>query len=51
MLYFLVYIGIGIWVYLDAKRRLQANQIVWPIATCILGPVVVPLYLAKRNLK
>ncbi len=51
MLYFLVYIGIGIWVYLDAKRRLQANQIVWPIATCILGPVVVPFYLAKRNLK
>ncbi len=51
MLYLIVYIGIGIWVFCDARSRQQRNPPVWAIATAIVGPLVVPFYLAKRNLK
>lgn len=48
--YFLLYITIAIWLFLDAKKRLY-NGLLWAVSTAILGPLVVPFYLAKRPLK
>lgn len=50
MWYFILYAVIAVWVFTDAKKRM--NHIVgWPLATFILGPIVLPVYFAKRNLK
>lgn len=40
----------AVWVYLDANKRLN-HTIGWPMATVIAGPIVLPIYFAKRNLK
>lgn len=50
MWYFILYAVFAVWVFTDAKKRM--NHIVgWPLATFILGPIVLPVYFAKRNLK
>ena len=48
--YFVLYVIAAIWVFIDAKKRL-VNGIPWSICTVIFGPLVVPIYLAKRPLK
>jgi hypothetical protein len=48
--YFILYIAIAIWLFLDAKKR-KYNGIPWAAFTAILGPLVVPFYFAKRPLK
>lgn len=48
--YFIVYIIIAIWVFRDSKTR-RINGMPWAVCTAILGPTVVPVYLAKRPLK
>jgi hypothetical protein len=48
--YLVIYIAVAIWVFLDAKKRL-INGLPWAICTAIFGPLVVPIYLAKRPLK
>ena len=48
--YFLLYIAVAIWLFLDAKKR-RYNGIPWAICTAIFGPLVVPFYFAKRPLK
>lgn len=48
--YFLLYIVVAIWLFLDAGKR-RYTGIPWAIATVIFGPVIVPFYLAKRPLK
>jgi len=48
--YFIVYIAIAIWVFRDGKRR-RINSLPWAVCSAIFGPVVVPIYLAKRPLK
>ncbi|MFC1561661.1 hypothetical protein ACFL4Q_01530 [candidate division KSB1 bacterium] len=50
MWYFVLYAIFAVWVFFDAKKRM--NQVVgWPLATFLLGPLVLPVYIAKRNLK
>jgi len=48
--YFIVYIAIAIWVFRDSKKR-RINGMPWAVCSAIFGPVVVPIYLAKRPLK
>jgi len=48
--YFIVYIGVAIWLFGDAKKR-RTNGLPWAVCTAIFGPTVVPIYLAKRPLK
>lgn len=48
--YFIIYIAIAIWVFRDSKAR-RINGMPWAVCTAILGPTVVPVYLAKRPLK
>lgn len=48
--YFILYICVAIWIFLDSKKR-EFNGILYAVATCLFGPLVAPVYLAKRNLK
>ena len=48
--YFILYICVAIWIFLDSKKR-EFNGILYAGATCLFGPLVAPVYLAKRNLK
>lgn len=51
MLYLLILFAIvGAWIMFDANSR-RNNVFLWPLLTVFFGPVVVPIYLAKRNLK
>jgi hypothetical protein len=50
MWYFILYLLFAIWVFFDARRR-RNNFVLWPLSTVILGPIVLPFYFAKRNLK
>lgn len=50
MAYFVLYLIFAVWVFIDAKKRMN-NVVGWPLMTVVLGPVVLPVYLAKRNLK
>lgn len=50
MWYFIVYGIFAIWTFFDAKKR-KNNLWAWPLSTFILGPLVLPFYFAKRNLK
>jgi hypothetical protein len=50
MWYFVLYAICAVWVFIDAKKRLN-HVIGWPVATFLLGPIIVPVYLAVRNLK
>jgi len=50
MWYFFIYGLLAIWVLYDARKR-KNNMFGWAIPTLILGPIFLPIYLAKRNLK
>ncbi len=50
MWYFVLYLIFAVWVFIDAKKRLN-HSIAWSSATLLLGPVVLPVYFAKRHLK
>lgn len=50
MWYLLVDACFAIWLFLDAKKR-KVNGIPWAIGALLVGPVVLPVYLAKRPLK
>ena len=50
MWYFVLYLLFAVWVFTDAKKRMN-HPIGWPVATLVLGPIVLPVYFAKRNLK
>ncbi len=50
MWYLIVDTLLAIWVFFDATKR--KNHIIgWPLVTVILGPIALPVYLAKRHLK
>lgn len=50
-MWYLVLYGIfAIWVFVDSLKR-KARAIPWAIGTAILGPIVLPVYLATRPLK
>lgn len=50
MWYFILYMIFAVWVFFDARKRLN-QPIGWPATTLLLGPLVLPVYFAKRNLK
>ncbi|MDG4554044.1 MAG: hypothetical protein P9E24_07335 [Candidatus Competibacter sp.] len=41
MVYFELYLAFAVWVFADAKKRLN-HAIGWPAATLVLGPVMLP---------
>lgn len=50
MWYLLLGLAFAAWVFLDAQKR-KAEAVLWALGTLIFGPVVLPIYLAKRPLK
>ena len=46
----MLYLAFAVWVFTDAKKRMNPPM-GWPAATLVFGPVVLPVYFAKRNLK
>ena len=50
MWWILVTICLGIWAIKDAKARKEESQLL-PRLTFVFGTLVLPIYLAKRNLK
>ena len=50
MWYFILHLIIAIWVFLDALKR-QNSYVGWAPPIIVIGPLVLPVYLAKRNLK
>ncbi len=50
MWYLLLYGILAIWVYVDGANR-KINAIPWAIGTGIFGPIILPVYIAKRPLK
>lgn len=52
MSYFLLYGVFALWVFLDSfSRRMGASGVIWALGTAVLGPIVLPVYLALRPLK
>lgn len=52
MLYFLLYIVFALWVLLDSfSRKIRTAAFFWALGTALLGPVILPIYLASRPLK
>jgi hypothetical protein len=45
-----VYMLCSLWVYRDSRARLN-SPVRWSIGTLVLGPLVMPAYIAVRNLK
>ena len=50
MWYWLLYGVLAVWVLGDGAAR-KANGILWAVGTLLLGPLILPVYLAKRPLK
>lgn len=48
--YFILSFILTVWVLMDARKR-KNHLIGWSVPTLFLGPFMVPIYLAKRNLK
>ncbi len=52
MSYFLLYAVFALWVLFDGiSRKVGAAAVLWVLGTAILGPIVLPIYLATRPLK
>jgi hypothetical protein len=49
-LWFAVYAAFAIWVLEDCSRR-RTSSLGWTLGTFFLGPIVLPIYFAKRPLK
>lgn len=47
--YFILYAMFAIWVYFNAAKRKYSPGL-WAVGTLILGPIVLPVYFAKRPL-
>jgi len=50
MWYIALYGLFAIWVLVDGLKR-KAKALPWAIGTVLLGPIVLPVYIAKRPLK
>ena len=52
MSYFLLYGVFTLWVLFDGlTRKTGALAVLWAIGTAIVGPIVLPIYVASRPLK
>jgi len=50
MWYWILWVILAVWTFIDAKKR-NNNAIGWAIGTLLVGPIVLPVYFAKRYLK
>jgi hypothetical protein len=50
MWYWILWIILAVWTFFDAKKR-HNNAIGWAIGTLLVGPIVLPVYFAKRYLR
>ena len=50
MTYIILYIAVAIWMFLDGKKR-EFPAIPYVVGTVLLGPIIAPIYFAKRYLK
>jgi len=52
MAYFLLYGLFALWVLFDGlSRRMGVSAALWAVGTAVLGPIILPIYLASRPLK
>lgn len=52
MSYFVLYGVLASWLLLDAiKRKMRTSAALWAAGTALLGPIILPIYLASRPLK
>jgi hypothetical protein len=52
MPYFVLYGIFALWALLDGlSRKMRGSAALWAIGTGILGPIILPIYLASRPLK
>jgi hypothetical protein len=52
MSYFLLYGVLALWVLFDGvTRKMGASTVLWVLGTVLLGPIILPIYLALRPLK
>jgi hypothetical protein len=52
MSYFLLYGVLALWVLFDSViRKMGTSAVFWTLGTVLLGPIVLPIYLASRPLK
>jgi hypothetical protein len=52
MSYFLLYGVLALWVLFDGvNRKVGASTVLWVLGTVLLGPIILPIYLALRPLK
>ena len=52
MWYLVLYGVFTLWVVYDSlNRRMGGSAVIWMFGTFFLGPLVLPIYLAKRPLK
>lgn len=52
MSYFILYGVLALWVLFDSLiRRIGPSAVLWVIGTAVLGPIILPVYLASRPLK
>src|SRR5215217_7207175 len=50
--YFIVFGLFTLWVIYDGRRRSMGTRIIpWAVGTFLLGPIVLPIYFAKRPLR
>ena len=49
MWYIILYTVLAIWVFFDALKR-KAKATLWAIGTFFFGPIILPIYIAKRPL-
>ena len=52
MWYLILYAIFSAWVLFDGfSRRMGASAVAWAVGTLFFGPIILPIYLAKRPLK
>lgn len=52
MSYFLLYGVLALWVLFDGlNRKMGASIVLWVVGTVLVGPIILPIYLAVRPLK
>lgn len=51
MWYFLLYVPLAVWLFIDSKRRRYDKGLFWALGTAIVGPITAPAYFAYRPLR
>lgn len=51
MWYFVLYIPLAAWLFVDSKRRRYDKGLLWALCTAFVGPLAAPAYFAYRPLR